>query len=175
MQACKHGQLSTVAALIDAGADPTAGSKDGSTVFHYAVLGGDLPTVQYLYALLPRAAAHEPNLHGCGAAHWAAAAGSVDIAQWLYSNKFVFDELNDSRHGVVNAAAWKGHKAMVEWLLVVPTGPNLLAQVHNRDHHGRTTADDLREDGRIELAQWLESFAPVELLKKVDNSRDEQS
>lgn len=159
MQACKHGQLCTVAALIGAAANTTAGSKDGSTVFHYAVLGGDLATVQHLYGRLSRDEAHTPNQHGCGAAHWAAAAGNVEVAVWLYERGFKFDELNDSRHGVVNAAAWKGHKAMVEWLVLAPTGPQLVDQVFNRDHFGRTTVDDIRDDDRIDLARWLESCA----------------
>jgi hypothetical protein len=133
-------------------------AQDGSTVFHFAVLGGDLPTIDYIHGLLSPANARATNAFGCGAPHWAAAAGNVEVAEWLFARGFDFSELNDSKHGVVGAAAWKGHRPMLSWLLRAPNGPRLVGQLHNRDHGGHTAADHLRNDGRLDLARWLESF-----------------
>ena len=59
-------------------------------MLHFAVLGGDLPTIEYIYGLLPREAALATNAFGCGAPHWAAAAGNVEVAEWLFARGFTF-------------------------------------------------------------------------------------
>lgn len=37
--------------------------------------------------------------------------------------------INDAHHGCVQKAAWRGHKAALEWLLLDEQGPRLLWQL----------------------------------------------
>lgn len=56
---------------------------------------------------------------------------------------------------------------MLTWLLRAPNGPRLVGQLLNRDHGGHTAADHLRNDGRLDLARWLDSFTQDEKEKAV--------
>lgn len=106
------------------------------------------------------------NAFGCGAEHWAAASGALKALQWMHAPErggaFGFDlqRVNNAMHGLVNAAAYKGHRRLVEWLLSpLPEGPNLGWQLHVRDHQGRTLPELIRSAGHLELADWLQARA----------------
>jgi len=71
------------------------------------------------------------NQFGCAAVQWAAAAGSVRTCRWLLAKGFDLGHLNDTRHGAVVKAAWKGHLPLLRWLLVDADGPGLGWQVRN--------------------------------------------
>lgn len=46
---------------------------------------------------------------GCNSAVWAAAAGRVDMCEFLLSQGAQFDKVNYWGHGVVSKASWHGH------------------------------------------------------------------
>ena len=148
MQAAKHGQLAVVRLLIEKGkAELSQLMRDGSAVLDWAVLGGHLPTVEYLLGLGPEVV--DPaavNSFGCNAVHWACSVGNVKTCKWLLLYKdrghgFDFEVINHANHGAVDAAAWHGHRACVEWLLVADDGPRLTAQLALIDKEGRSVVE----------------------------------
>eukprot|EP01079_Euglenida_sp_SAG-EU17-18_P007884 gene7884-1409_t len=99
------------------GADPTARTVDGTSVFDFAVFSGQ-PSTCHLISSLPSTDVHSTNQHGCSAVHWACAAGHIQVCRWLLDEqKLDFGIINDSRHGAVNKAAWKGHLDLLKWLV----------------------------------------------------------
>ena len=131
MFAAKYGQHKCLRWLVEeAGADIGIHAADDSDVLAWAVFGGDLATLETVVSLLPGSALHHRNKFGCTAVHWAAAGGDVAVLAWLYSRGLDFGVINDAHHGAVNKAAWKGHKAALEWLLLDPGGPALVWQLH---------------------------------------------
>ena len=159
MQAAKGGHLRVVRFLVEeAGADPTRTMRDGSSVFAWAVMGGDLAVMAYV-AGLPGVDVHGANAFGCTAANWAAATGNVAVCQWLWRRGLDFAHVNTTGHGVVDAAAWKGHRRALEWLLLDPEGPRLRQQLQRTDAKGLTVVQSTRMAGHHALADWLEALA----------------
>eukprot|EP00667_Euglena_gracilis_P002374 EG_transcript_2372 len=161
MLAAKGGHLPVVRWLVEeAGADPMQTERDGSGTFAWAVMGGDLGTIGYL-ATLPGVDIHATNRFGCTAANWSAAAGNVEVCRWLLAAGLDFGHRNAAGHGVVDAAAWKGHRPVLEWLLLAPDGPRLLAQLTLPDAKGLTVAQSTRLAGHHAVADWLEGLRPA--------------
>lgn len=156
MQAAKAGHTEIFRFLVDAGADIRLRSNDGSTVFHWAVHGGYVTMVETIFAIDP-AMAQWTNDFGCSAVHWAAAAGHLEVCKWLMTYDFDFHLLNRSNHGALEAAAWKGHRHVVEWCLTDASGPGLHKQLQLLDQQGRTVADLCREAGHAALATLLKT------------------
>jgi hypothetical protein len=130
MFAAKYGHCECLRWLVEeAGADISIHAADDSDVLAWAVFGGDIATLETVASLLPAGAMHHRNRFGCTAIHWAAASGNVAVLKWLYTRGLDFGVINDAHHGAVNKAAWKGHKAALEWLLLDESGPCLLWQL----------------------------------------------
>jgi ankyrin repeat protein len=131
--------------------------RDDSTAFDWAVLGGDVPTME-LMLKQPSVDVHALNRFGCAAVQWAAAAGSVPTCQWLLSKGFDLGHVNDARHGAVVKAAWKGHMPLLRWFFFDPAGPDLKWQLDLLDLEGRSVAGLARLNGENETADWLQSL-----------------
>jgi ankyrin repeat protein len=129
---------------------------------------------------------HRKNKFDCSAAHWAGAGGRVEVMQWLYyKGELDVTQINDAGHGVVVKSAWKGHKELLEWLLlgvgdevcdvneVCNDGSNgedsepyiksvaakaVFSQVRKRDNAGQTPIDLARLAGHHEVADWMEGL-----------------
>ncbi|KAK3238326.1 hypothetical protein CYMTET_51654 [Cymbomonas tetramitiformis] len=155
MRAAKHGHLAAVQALVQLGANPLVRGKDGSTVLDWAVMGGELPLIAWLMEL-PQMDVSTRNAFGCTAVHWAAASGNLGTCKWMYKRGFDFSAINHANHGVVNAAAWKGHREVVQWALLEPEGPRLTTQLYDVDHEGLSLVQLVRLGGHPDLANWLE-------------------
>ena len=55
----------------------------------------------------------------------------------------------------MHKAAWKGHKACLEWMLVDAEGPRLAYQLRMLAADDRTPADKARVNGHAAVATWL--------------------
>ena len=163
MQAAKGGHVAVVRWLLEeGGADPHRVMKDGSRVFDWAVMGGSTDVMDYL-AGHPQIDIHARNLHECTAVHWATATGNVKVCQWLYARGFDFHAINKSKHSALNQAAWKGHRELLEWLLLAPDGPGLTGQLSLQDHGGLTVMQLARLAGHMVLADWLQAVADTQV------------
>lgn len=143
--------------LEDAGADPTLLMKDASTAFDWAVLSGDVPTMEYL-ADHPRVDIAAMNRHGCAAVQWAADAGNVETCRWLAAKGLDLSHVNKAKHGAVKKAAWKDHRPLLEWLLQAPDGPQLGWQLLLLDNKGRSVVETTKLGGHAETAAWLQGL-----------------
>uniref|UniRef100_A0A7S1IUU1 Uncharacterized protein n=1 Tax=Eutreptiella gymnastica TaxID=73025 RepID=A0A7S1IUU1_9EUGL len=101
---------------------------------------------------------HAVNAFGCSAVNWAASTGNVDVCRWLWRRGLDFGHLNTTSHGAVDAAAWKGHQPVLEWLLLDPDGPQLRWQLEVQDAKGLTVVDSTRLASHHDLADWLETL-----------------
>jgi ankyrin repeat protein len=160
MCAAKFAQMDVLRWLVeDGGASMHVVSSDGSTVWDWAVLGGNLDIIKYVAArapdLVPRV-----NNYNCRAVPWAAAGGDIDVLRWLQNEaRLDMNHVNDSKHGAVNKAAWKGHRVALEWLLVDPQGPALRSQLFLLDNEGRTVSQLARIGAQHAIADWLDQLA----------------
>ena len=66
MQAAKGGHLQVVKVLLQGGADPCQLAVDGSGLFEYATLGGNIQVLEFLYNL-GTINIHNRNNFGCTA------------------------------------------------------------------------------------------------------------
>ena len=155
MWACKTGQRACALYLLDRGADPNLRMKDDSTAFDWAVHSGSIETMECLAA---RVDLHAINKFGCSAVLWAAASGQVDALKWLQAHGLKLDAVNPARHGAVAKAAWRGQRSALEWLLVADDGPRLSSQLDLTDHDGRDVAHLARQNGKLDVAQWLQGL-----------------
>ena len=152
MFASKYGRLEVVSYLLGAGADLSLRMRDDSSAFDWAILGGDVPTMDFLAARVDLRAV---NKFGCAAVQWAAAAGNVGTLRWLRRRGVDLGHVNHARHGAVVKAAWKGHDEALRWLLLSDDGPKLTSQLALRDHEGRTVAQLAAMNGMDVTAAWL--------------------
>lgn len=182
MQAAKHGHLAIVKALLADGASVHTRMRDGSAVLDWAAMGGHVHVLAFLLTQQGVNPLHR-NLFGCTAVHWACAAGNLEVCKWMYAKGFDFGVINNAGHGALNAAAWKGHRALCEWLILGVDGPQILEaprkhgsnahfqkgqktceraqpqaesdQLHSTDKEGRTVVELVQLAGHVELAEWL--------------------
>ena len=162
MFATKYGQREMAAfLLLEAHADPKIRMRDESTAFDWAVFGGHQPTMELL-AEHPEVDISATNRFGCAAVQWASAAGNVATCRWLHARGVNLAHVNDSNHGAVEKAAYRGHDELLRWLLLEDDGPRLLSQLVLRDEEGRSVADLARMGGHEGTARWLEPMVEAE-------------
>ena len=167
MFATKYGQREMAAfLLLEAHADPKVRMRDESTAFDWAVFGGHQPTMELL-AEHPEVDISAVNRFGCAAVQWASAAGNVATCRWLHARGVNLAHVNDSNHGAVEKAAYRGHDELLRWLLLEDEGPRLLSQLVLRDEEGRSVADLARMGGHEGTARWLEPMVEAEELRVV--------
>ena len=53
---------------------------------------------------------------GCNSAVWAAAAGRIEMCEFLLGRGADFHKVNFWGHGVVSKASWHGHTELLKWL-----------------------------------------------------------
>jgi len=165
MHAAKNGHLPVVKLLVEGQpglawedrASVHIRMKDGSSVFDWAVFGGNTSVMAYLKDDVPGLDVHSTNISGCGAAHWAGATGNVATCKWLFANGFDLGVTNHANHGLVNSAAYKGFWEVVQWAVAAPEGPRLWEQLRLKDHGGVTLVQNCRAAGHSKLAEWLEA------------------
>ena len=163
MFATKYGQCALADFLLhEAKCDVAVRMRDASSAFDWAVFGGDRPTMELL-ASHPNVDINGMNRHGCAAVQWAAAAGNLDTCRWLQAKGVDLSHVNDANHGAVEKAAWRGHDALLRWLLLADDGPRLLLQLRVRDAEGRSVADLCRLGGHHETATWLEPLVAAQM------------
>ena len=159
MFAAKYGQLEAIKWLVGTcGANLRLESSDGSTVWDWSMLGCNLEVMAYISSLAPDLL-HKTNSFNCNAVHWAAAGGNVAVLKWLMHAGVDMHHINDSGHGAVNKAAWKGHADALEWLLVDPTGPKLVRQLFLLDNDGWTVSHAALKGGQNKIADRLDALA----------------
>lgn len=156
--AAKNGHIDVVAWLIEqGGADVNLRMKDGSSIFDWAVFGGNLETISFL-ARNPNIDIHSLNQFGCGAAFWASAAGRVDVAKYLLEIDVDFKLINHAGHSAVGKAAWKGYRDLVEWLIEAVDGPKLGYQCYIPAVDGRTPLEKATLAGHTHVATYIAAF-----------------
>ena len=166
MHAAKNGHLPVVKLLTeghadvdwDDRADTSIRMKDGSSVFDWAVFGGNLSVMAYLKDEVPTLDVHSMNISGCTAAHWAGATGNIEVCRWLFDNGFDLSVTNHANHGLVNSAAYKGYVEVVQWAVAAPEGPHLAWQLGLKDHGGVSTIQNCRSAGHVALADYLDKI-----------------
>ena len=79
----------------------------------------------------------------------------VETCRWLLERGIDFTLVNQAGHTAVHKAAWKGHKACLEWMLVDAEGPHLAYQLRMLAADDRTPADKARVNGHAAVATWL--------------------
>ena len=153
--------------LEEGAADVTLRMKDDSSAFDWAVLGGETATME-LVAAHPKVDIAALNKFGCASVQWAAAAGNVATCQWLQSKGIDLTHVNTARHGALVKAAWKGHRACLEWLLFAEDGPRLTTQLDLLDHDGRSVAQLASMNSQQETADWLQQLIDARATPQLD-------
>lgn len=130
--------------------------KNGSAVLDWAVYGGSLPVIE-LVAAHPEVDKHAKNLAGCSCIMWAASQGELPVCKWLLEQGLDWQIINHHQQGAVAKAAWFGHRAVIEWMVTDPLGPELGWQLDLVDNEGRCAFEIAHCSGHFELGCWMES------------------
>ena len=125
--------------------------------------------------MLPPAELHATNRFGCTAVHWAAAGGDVSVMRWLSERGLDFGVINDAGHGAVQKAAWAGHKAALQWLILDAEGPALAWQLRPVPQlKGGESIDELvRQSEHKDARTWLRAHAITKLSRVASSSARE--
>ena len=150
MWACRNGHLQAVQLLVERGANLHAQTKKGINCFHWAVWGASIDVADWL--LQQGMDLEGQNNSGCTAPIWAAASGSIPMCKWLLHKGSDFTRMNFWGHGVVNKAAWHGHRDALEWLLALP---GVETQMFLTDAAGRTPVELAGLPGHTEVVHYL--------------------
>jgi ankyrin repeat protein len=153
MWACRNGHIDVAQRLVTAGADPERRSKKGVGCLHWAVWGRCQQMAAWLLAPPLSLDLQAESCAGCNCAVWAAASGGLEIAQWLHQQGADFAKLNHWGHGVVNKAAWRGHRELLGWML--DTLPEVREQLWLQDYAGLVPIELARQAGHMETVAAL--------------------
>ena len=126
-------------------------------------LPGHVQLAQWLVA--QGASLTTTNNFGCHAMHWAAEGDAVTVGQWLMTTTVspnstspcYWHTCNANGHSPLHMAARKGHANIARWLLRVDGGGVSVDMLNKTDNDGYSPAAIARLEGRVELANWMDS------------------
>lgn len=102
-----------------------------------------------------RANVHAVNKYGCNGVHWAALSGNLQMCAWLAMVEVRLEQVNSQGHTALHKAAFKGHGAVVQWLL-----QHTAIDPGAQDAGGYTAGMVAQEQGYLRVAAMLTSTSP---------------
>ena len=118
-----------------------------------ATWGGSVVTVEWL--LGEKVDIESVSNAGCNSAVWAAAAGRVEMCEFLLDRGADFHKVNYWGHGVVSKASWHGHTELLRWLFDTAGVANQLFIVnHVGEVSASPSANAAGNYGAAAAASW---------------------
>eukprot|EP01054_Gregarina_sp_Poly1_P001659 Gregarina_sp_Poly_1__1658@NODE_1423_length_4176_cov_171_726211_g946_i0_p1_GENE_NODE_1423_length_4176_cov_171_726211_g946_i0NODE_1423_length_4176_cov_171_726211_g946_i0_p1_ORF_typecomplete_len737_score64_76Ank_2/PF12796_7/7_2e02Ank_2/PF12796_7/0_00021Ank_2/PF12796_7/4e11Ank_2/PF12796_7/1_2e14DHHC/PF01529_20/1_2e03DHHC/PF01529_20/8_6e28Ank_5/PF13857_6/3_6e03Ank_5/PF13857_6/0_00049Ank_5/PF13857_6/8_8e13Ank_5/PF13857_6/6_7e08Ank_4/PF13637_6/0_00089Ank_4/PF13637_6/0_014Ank_4/PF13637_6/2_3e13Ank_3/PF1 len=156
--------------LLICGCNPFAADFNGDTVVHYAVRGGNLRFLAYLYGKAGDKIFTVENAHQCNIVLTAAAEAPDDKAfdimylmEWMYFHGISLECQDMQGKTPLMWAAQRASLPLCHWLL--SRGANL----GHRDHMGRTALHMVCSSGNSEVALFLCQKGAIHLIDAESN------
>lgn len=159
--------------LLDIGCNPFAADFNGDTALHYAVRGGNLRLLVYLFDRLGEEIFNVINIHHCNLLLTAAAEASdertyeiLHLLEWLWFRGFSLETQDNQGKTALLWAAQRNSLVICQWLL--SRGANL----NHRDHMNRTALHMACSAGNADLVLFLCDRGAIRLTDAQSNDDD---
>ncbi|XP_048251276.1 inversin-like [Haliotis rufescens] len=151
MWAAMKGNSDVVKLLVSKGADVSLVDVDGGNILHFACLGGQLETVEFVLSLNV-VDINSRGLRSRTPVMWATERGHRDVVALLASKGADVSLVDVDGGNILHLACMRGHMEMMEFVLSLN-----VVDIDARNNLGETAADEARSGGHPRLVDLLVS------------------